>query len=154
MTDTLTVTHPPVFAVDPGREKCGLAVVTYTRQVLHQEIVDIPSLPIRVAHYLGRYGIERIVLGDRTGARDIRDTLRRAGFLLEIIFVDEDHSSEFGRRRFLLANPGTGWRRFLPVGLREPDQPYDDYVAVILAERFFDGSRSTRQRRSRARKPV
>lgn len=134
-----------MLAVDPGREKCGMAVVTRAGAVLIQEIVPVCDLPLRVAHHIGRFGVETIVLGDRTGAREARSMLRQAGITLEIAFVDEDHSSEMGRRRFLMHNPPHGWRRLLPIGLREPDRPYDDFVAVILAERFLNGNRSTRR---------
>ena len=143
--------HPPLLAIDPGREKCGLAVVSYTRQVFEQEIIPIADLPFRLAYHIGRYGITLVVIGDRTGARDTREMLRLAGFQLEIAFVDEDRSSELGRKRYLLDHRGVGLARFLPVSMRVPDQPYDDYVAVILAERYLDGSRSTRIRRSRSR---
>ena len=145
--ETLDAVNAPLLAVDPGREKCGLAVVTRTAEVLAQEIVPVAELPLRVARYIGRYGVDMIVLGDRTGSRDIRHRLRQAGLLLEIALVDEHRSSELGRRRYLLLHPGKGWRRFLPIGLREPDHPYDDYVAVILAERYLAGTRSTRKRR-------
>jgi RNase H-fold protein (predicted Holliday junction resolvase) len=140
---------PPLLAVDPGREKCGMAVVTLARQVLEREILPLEMLTMRVAHYIGRYGIDTIVVGDRTGAKDVRELLRRGGFQLEIIFVDEDRSSELGRRRYLQDHPGRGWARLLPITLRVPDQPFDDYVAVILAERYLDGRRSTRLRRQR-----
>jgi RNase H-fold protein (predicted Holliday junction resolvase) len=143
--------RPPLLAIDPGREKCGVAVVDHARRVLEREVIDPASLPLRLAYYVGRYGIETIVLGDRTGAREVRDTLRRAGFQVEVVFVDEHRSSELGRRRFLEAHPGRGWARLLPVGLRAPDRPYDDFVAVILAERYLDGTRSTRARRLRQR---
>ncbi len=138
--------RPPLLAVDPGREKCGVAVVRFDRTVIEQTIISLAELPLSVARYVGRYGIETIVVGDRTGSRRVRDLLREAGFRLEITFVDEHRSSELGRQRFLLANPARGWRRLLPIGLREPHRPYDDYVAVILAERYLDGNRSTRIR--------
>ncbi len=137
---------PPLLAVDPGREKCGVAVVAPSRAVLVQEIVPRDNLPLRVAHFVGRYGVETLVLGDRTAAREVRDQLRQAGFRLDIVFVDEHRSSELGRRRYLETHPGRGWERLLPVSLRVPDVPYDDYVAVILAERYLDGTRSTRIR--------
>ncbi|MHB9130949.1 MAG: pre-16S rRNA-processing nuclease YqgF [Armatimonadota bacterium] len=143
---------PPLLAVDPGREKCGVAVVTYTREVLEKEIIDTASLPLRIAYHVGRYGIDTVVLGDRTGSREVRDSLRAAGMRLEIIFVDEHRSSELGRRRFLLSNKAKGWEKLLPIGMRTPNKPYDDYVAVILAERYLDGSRSTRMRRTHTRR--
>lgn len=142
-------TSPPLLAIDPGKEKCGIAIVTHQRAILAQEIAPLIALPLRIAHFIGKYGITTIVVGDRTGARETRDLIRGAGFNLEIVFVNEDRSSELGRRRFLLANPPKGWKKLLPMGLRSPERPYDDYVAVILAERYLDGSRSTRIRRNR-----
>jgi hypothetical protein len=50
--------------------------------------------------------------------------------------VNEDRSSLEGRYRYLKEN-SRGLSRILPVGLRIPREPYDDYVAVILAERFL-----------------
>jgi hypothetical protein len=149
MNTLLANVHPPLLAIDPGREKCGVAVVTYRREVLVQEIVGLDDLHLRVAHCIGRYGITLIVLGDRTGAREVRELLRRGGFQQEIAFVDEHRSSERGRERYLLAHPARGWERLLPVGLRTPNHPYDDYVAVILAERYLDGQASTRLRRQK-----
>lgn len=140
----------PLLAIDPGREKCGVAVVTDRREVLAKEIIGVEELHARVAHYIGRYGIGLIVLGDRTGAREVRERLRRGGFQQEVAFVDEHRSSELGRERYLQDHPGRGWERWLPIGLRVPDQPFDDYVAVILAERYLDGRASTRLRRKRA----
>jgi RNase H-fold protein (predicted Holliday junction resolvase) len=139
----------PLLAIDPGREKCGLAVVTPERKVLVKEIIDLAEVHLRIAHYIGRFGVVLIVLGDRTGAREVRDLLRRGGFHQEVAFVDEHRSSELGRERYLRDHPGRGWERLLPIGLRTPDHPYDDYVAVILAERFLDGRASTRMRRKR-----
>lgn len=138
--------RPPLLAIDPGRDKCGLAVVTLDRRVLEREITPLRELPLRIAHLLGRYGVQTTVVGDRTGAREVRDLIRQHGFPLEIAFVDEDRSSELGRRRYLLDHPGRGLARFLPISLRCPNCPYDDYVAVILAERYLAGTRSTRIR--------
>jgi hypothetical protein len=50
--------------------------------------------------------------------------------------ISEDNSSREGRRRFLETNR-QGWRRLVPLGLQSPWRPYDDYVAVVLGERFL-----------------
>jgi len=139
---------PPLLAIDPGTEKCGIAIVTPQRRILEQEITPVAGLALRIGYFIGKYGVDTIVLGDRTGARDARDLIRSAGFSLEIVFVNEDRSSELGRRRYLQTHTARGWQRLLPIGMRTPDRPYDDYVAVILAERYLDGSRSTRVNRT------
>lgn len=149
-----TTATPPLLAIDPGKEKCGVAVVTYQRTTLAQEITPIATLTLRIAYLVGKYGITTIVLGDRTGAREVRDLIRNAGFTMEVVFVNEDRSSELGRRRYLLAHPPKGLMRLLPIGMRSPDRAYDDFVAIILAERFLDGSRSTRFRRGGKKNPA
>lgn len=136
----------PLVAIDPGREKCGVAVVSAKHEVLLQEIISTEKLLSRLAEHVGHFGIKIVVIGDRTGAKEIQAVLANSGMKLGVIFVDEDHSSELGRKRYLLAHRGRGLARFLPIGLRSPDKAYDDYVAVIIAERYFAGIRSTRIR--------
>jgi len=139
--------NPPIIAIDPGRTKCGIAVVKKDRIVLEKEIIRTESLNGVVSYLIGKYGSEIIVLGDRTYSKNIYNMLRQSGFRMDIIFVDEDRSSELGRRKFLLDNPAKGFAKLLPLGLRSPDRPYDDYVAIILAERYLDGIRSLRRKK-------
>ncbi len=138
---------PPIIAIDPGREKCGLAVVSRTGTVIIREIIPLNDLIMRISHFLGRYGVRNIVLGDRTGSRNVRELIRSAGITNDVSFVDEDHSSEIARRRYLTEHPGKGFARLLPIGMRTPDVPIDDYVAVILAERYLAGWGSTRRKK-------
>lgn len=138
---------PPIIAIDPGREKCGLAVVTRSGEVITREIILLNDLIIRISYHLGRYGVRNIVLGDRTGSRNVRELIRSAGITNDVAFVDEDRSSEIARKRYLMEHPGKGIARLLPIGLRTPDEPIDDYVAVILAERYLAGWGSTRRRK-------
>jgi hypothetical protein len=63
--------------------------------------------------------------------------------------VDESHTSEQARRRYVNEKPAHGWRRLLPKALRTPETPYDDYVAILLAERWW----RERQDTARARSP-
>lgn len=129
----------PIVAIDPGRDKCGVAVVDRERHVLYQAVVPIDEVAGLLLPLAREQGISKIVVGDRTGTSDIIRRLRNAGLELEIKLVDEHQSSDEGRRRFFDENPPLGWRRLLPRTLLFPDRPYDDYVAIILAERYFDG---------------
>lgn len=158
-----------VVAIDPGREKCGVAVVSSEREVILKAIVPAGRLLDEVQDLVARHGASTIVVGDRTGSRelaraicerlypgdairpgapdrgasgDARDAgARREGRDIEIMLVDEHESSMEARRRYLLEHPGRGLERLLPVSMRVPREPYDDYVAVILAERYFGQAR-------------
>ncbi len=124
-----------VLALDPGKFKCGLAVVT-SQGIVHEKLViGLPDLKDAVIKLSNQFKISAIVLGDRTNSKTIRFNLAtEVG--VPIVLIDEDKSSLEGRYRYLKENT-RGLLKILPIGLRVPRQPYDDYVAVILAERFF-----------------
>lgn len=128
-----------VLAVDPGRDKCGLAVVVSPGQVLHREVCPTQQLPARVQELAVRFPVAVLVLGDRTGARGSGDALRALPGLPEPTLVDEAGSTLEARERWRREVPARGWRRLLPVALRLPREPIDDWAAVILAERYLGG---------------
>lgn len=134
-----------VISVDPGTEKAGIAVVSRTRGTLERHVVNISECAQKALELAQRYSVDTVVMGDRTGCEPLIRALTEPACLgpgLRIVRVDEHRSSLEARERYLRANPGRGLARLLPLGLRCPDRAYDDYVAEILAERYF--SRSTK----------
>jgi len=127
----------PVLAVDPGRDKCGLAVVERNGRVLYQGIVATAKVAEAAAGLVGDHGVGQVVVGDRTAAKEVCRALGAARPPMTPTLVDEHRSSEEGRRRFFRDNPPRGWRRLLPISLQTPPHPYDDYVAVLIAERYL-----------------
>lgn len=124
-----------VLAVDPGSMKCGLAVVTNQFTVLNKQIVELQNLKNTVQQLCSGYLVSAVVVGDRTHSKAICSQLA-SSLSLPVFMVNEHRSSLEGRYRYLKEN-SRGLSRILPIGLRIPHEPYDDYVAVILAERFF-----------------
>ncbi|MCS6949059.1 MAG: hypothetical protein RMM06_01085 [Armatimonadota bacterium] len=129
------MSEPAVLAIDPGRSKVGIAVVRRDKQVLHRSVVAVVDLHTEVQRLLVRFRPQCIVIGGGTGFRALEPLLRAVS--LPVHIVDEAYTSEQARRRYLRENPPKGWRRLLPAWLRFPEQPYDDYVAIILAERYW-----------------
>jgi RNase H-fold protein (predicted Holliday junction resolvase) len=130
-----------VLAIDPGRDKCGLALLRGDGEVLKQSVVRTAEVGDTVAVLVQRHPGAVVIVGDRTGGRDISATLDQR-LQQKTVLVDEHRSTEEGRRRYFRENPPRGWRRLLPLGLQTPPKPYDDYVAVILAERYLESLRS------------
>lgn len=126
-----------IVAVDPGREKCGVAVVTGDLELISKEIVSREEAVHRVLELAKKHGAGKVVLGDRTGSREFAGEIAQEHPSPEILFIDEHMSSMEGRRRYLLDHPLPGLGKLIPVSLRAPGEPFDDYVAVVLAERFF-----------------
>lgn len=129
-----------VIAVDPGREKCGLAVVGRTGEVFMKAVVATDRLPSVVAQLAALHRIATVVIGNRTGSRAAAMAIaggQPADRPLTIRTVDEHRSTDQARARYWRDNPPRGLARLIPVTLQVPPVPVDDYVAVILAERFF-----------------
>jgi len=133
-----------VLAVDPGRDKCGLAVVRRDGCVLDRAIVATGEVAQKVAQLIREHRVEQVIVGDRTAAREVVRALAGADLPRAPVLVDEHRSSEQGRRRFFRDNPRRGWRRLLPLALQTPSRPYDDYVAILLAERYLAEQRPER----------
>lgn len=132
-----------VIAIDPGTDKCGVAVVDRERGCLHRSVESAAAIA-DVLHVLAaRHPGARLVIGDGTGSRSFAQRLREAGVLDKLgepIFVDEHRSSEEARRLYLERNR-KGWRKWIPLGLQTPREPIDDYVAEVLAHRCFAANR-------------
>lgn len=130
-----------IIALDPGREKCGVAVVHEERGLVMKCVIQTEELTIRIQELMIEYPANLIVIGDGTSSQDAQQVLKKININhqpLNIILVDERHSTDEARHRYWVENPPKGLRRLIPVTMQVPPRPVDDYVAVILAERYFN----------------
>ena len=133
-----------LLAIDPGRAKCGLAVVRGPENpgeaplCLERRVVETERLTLAVGEILRRRPeIERFLLGNATYSATLRRALIETFPQIPLELVDEHGTSAGARVRYVQDNPAPGWRRLLPQGLRSPEVPYDDYAALLLAEDYF-----------------
>jgi RNase H-fold protein (predicted Holliday junction resolvase) len=129
-----------ILAIDPGREKCGLAAMDRQQGVLQQAIVDCPQLLDMVNSIAQRYKCRILVLGNGTAATATKEkllTLLRERQVEKIELINERNSTQEARLRYWLAHPPSGWRKFIPAGLLAPPCAIDDFAAIILGERYF-----------------
>ncbi len=128
---------PVVLAIDPGSSKCGIAVASESGEIVYRAIVATCELISLVRDLVAGYRPIQLVCGNGTGSVAILRDLMSAGLSTPITPVDESYTSEAARIRYIKENPARGLARLLPRSLRTPSVPYDDYVAIILAERFW-----------------
>jgi len=121
-----------VLAIDPGRSKCGVAVCA-PGEVRARAIVAPQALPALVRDWQDRHRVTLIVVGNRTGSAEVIAGLRDA-VAVPLRTVEEAGTTLRARTRYFAEHPPRGWRRLIPLGLQTPPEPYDDYVAVLLAE--------------------
>ncbi len=129
-----------VLSIDPGRAKCGIAILNREGEVLFRGIVAADRIVEETLALNAAYTPDAILVGAGTGSRPVLLALQQVGLSALLHCVDESYTSEAARKRFVGENPPKGWRRLLPHSLRTPDRPYDDYVAIILAERWIKNS--------------
>jgi RNase H-fold protein (predicted Holliday junction resolvase) len=129
-----------ILGFDPGRDKCGLAVMGEPRQLLYHQVVLSSEAIATIQQLCQQFPIEIIVMGDQTTAKSWRHKLERdLSLSLPIVLVDERYSTLEARDRYWQMYPPQGFQRLIPQGLREPPRPIDDIVAILLIERYFKG---------------
>jgi RNase H-fold protein (predicted Holliday junction resolvase) len=127
-----------VLGIDPGSDKCGVAVCAPGR-VLARAIVRPAALPGLVVGWAAEHNVDAIVVGGGTGSRNVMAALAglRASRRLPPVTVAEERDTTLAaRRRYFEEHPARGWRRVVPRSFQVPPEPYDDYAAVIIAERL------------------
>jgi RNase H-fold protein (predicted Holliday junction resolvase) len=127
-----------VLAIDPGREKCGIAVCGPAGVVAHR-VVHVENLLGMAGEWITSYRVDLVLLGNRTGSRDIR--ARLSPLAVPVAIVEEQGTTLAARRRYFEDHPPRGWRRLLPRSFQIPGVPYDDYAAIVLAETYLRGGK-------------
>jgi RNase H-fold protein (predicted Holliday junction resolvase) len=128
-----------VVAVDPGRFKCGVAVVARTPdgvRIMLREITGLCDLPDRLDAVIGEYRPTAVIVGTGTGSDKVAAVVTVAARSL-LVKVSEQFTTLEARKRYFRECPPSGLRRLIPVSLLSPPVPYDDWAAVILAERYL-----------------
>ncbi len=126
-----------VAAIDPGREKCGIAVLAGVDQVLDQAVVPTVWLEDELSARVRKYEPELILLGNGTTSKAAEEVVREAAPDVPLEIVNEFRTTDDAKRAYWKANPPTGWRRFFPTSMQVPPVPVDDFVAVLLAQRYL-----------------
>jgi hypothetical protein len=128
-----------VIAVDPGSDKCGLAAVRATGEILHLSIVPCAELARSLAALRQQLRAETLVIGDRTGSAAIAKIVREACPDARMEMVNEHNSTLRARDLYWQRNPPGLLARLIPQSFRVPPGPIDDYAAAVLALDWLRG---------------
>ena len=128
-----------VLAIDPGRDKCGVAVLSSAGEILFQEVVATKDLEACVLALM-RAHRPQIVMGNGTTSAAAKARVEAAAGSGAVALVDEYRTTEEAKELYRQTHPPRGWRRLVPRGMLTPPVPVDDFVAVILAQRFLTGT--------------
>ena len=130
-----------IIAIDPGTKKCGYAVVDSNLNVLQREVISTEKIAKNIEDSLNIYKIDKIILGNGTNYKSIEESLKNQFPQLKIILIEEEFSTLEARKKYFEAHPPRGIFKIIPLSLRVPPCHYDDFVAVLLAEKYFRNNR-------------
>lgn len=129
------------MAIDPGTDKCGMALVRRdgggSLQLLWREVVPRGEVVAKVGESTATSPHSLLIVGRGTGSKDLVREISDALPAEALLLVDEQDTTWQARERYWEYNPRKGWRRLLPASLQTPPEPVDDFVALILAERVL-----------------
>jgi RNase H-fold protein (predicted Holliday junction resolvase) len=124
---------------DPGRDKCGVAVMTGDRQILYHQVLASETIAQTLPQLCTQYQVNQVVMGNQTTAKQWQGKLQ--SYLpasLPLALVNERNSTAEAKERYWQMYPPRGLDRLLPLGLRTPPRPVDDIVAILLIERYLN----------------
>lgn len=129
------------LAIDPGSSKCGLAIVqrdsTGKLKLIWRAIVPPEDLVESIEESGHKDDFSLIIVGSGTTSKVIVESLRLWRPSMAILIVDERDTTIQARERYWVHNPRRGLRKLLPATLQLPPEPFDDFAALILAERVL-----------------
>lgn len=125
------------FGFDPGKDKCGIAIVTLEGNPIRHEVIASDTVIATLQSWIQTHSIQSLILGDQTGSKQWRSRIIEALPNIQIITIDERFSSQQARDRYWKMYPAQGLQKLVPLGMRTPPRPIDDIVAIILVERYL-----------------
>lgn len=133
-----SLSQPVILGLDPGRQKCGLAIMGVDRILRYQEVVPVEAVLSAIEQLRQRFPISTIVLGDQTGSKQWKENLAQLDDPPRIMLVDERYTSLEARERYWQMYPPKGLAKLLPQSFRTMPRPIDDIVAILLIERYLN----------------
>lgn len=128
--------EPLIIAIDPGREKCGLAVLRGP-EVRLRGLVPRPEIALTCRYLLGQFPGARVIVGNQTAGRAVGEQIRASCPDTPVELVGEAYTTIEAERLYCCDNPPGCWLCWLPASLRCLPRPVDDYAAVALAQRYL-----------------
>ena len=127
-----------ILGFDPGRDKCGLAVMGEDLQLHYHQVVTAAEAIASIDSLLQKFPVSVVVMGDRTTSKQWQSQLKEVlPANIALFMVDEHNSTLEARDLYWQMYPPKGFTKLIPQGLREPPRPIDDLVAILLIKRHL-----------------
>ncbi|MEX0272623.1 resolvase [Leptolyngbyaceae cyanobacterium UHCC 1019] len=131
--------QPTILGFDPGRLKCGIAVMGVDRIIKYHQVVSSTDAIAEIGMLRQSFPVSLLVMGNQTSSKEWKVKLLDAfSDPLRIVMVDERNSTLEARDRYWQMYPPKGFLSLVPQSLRSIPRPVDDIVAILLIERYLE----------------
>lgn len=130
-----------ILAIDPGREKTGIAILNNDSDVLEHKIINSEDLISQIKNLFNNYVINLIVMGNGTSSRKKYNLLKQEFIDVKIVLIDEYRTTDEARKLYFQENPPKGWKKLIPLGMQVPPVPVDDYAAIVIGRKYLKNNR-------------
>lgn len=127
------------LSIDPGKDKSGLAVMDKNSSVIEKKVIATINFKKEISDYCKKYSFKKILIGNSKKGKELQTAIIASGIKPEIILVDEANSTLEARKLYWKENIPKGLLRLIPESLRLPPDPYDDYSAIVIGNRYLKG---------------
>lgn len=125
-----------ILAIDPGREKTGIAILKNS-DVFEHKIINSEELVQIIKSLLEKYIIKTIVMGNGTSSKKKYDLLKQEFIDRDIVLINEYRTTDEARKLYFQENPPKGWKKLIPLGMQVPPVPVDDYAAIVIGRKYL-----------------
>lgn len=125
-----------ILAIDPGREKTGIAILKNS-DVLEHKIINSEELVQIIKSLLEKYIIKTIVMGNGTSSKKKYDLLKQEFIDRDIVLINEYRTTDEARKLYFQENLPKGWKKLIPLGMQVPPVPVDDYAAIVIGRKYL-----------------
>lgn len=129
--------HKIILGLDPGRDKCGVAVMNDSCLIIYHQVIDSNRTISKIAELVKLHDVNFVVMGDGTTSQIWRQKINSTLPSMTVIAVNEANSTLEARERYWIMYPPTKLKRLIPRSLLIPPRPVDDIVAILLIERYL-----------------
>jgi RNase H-fold protein (predicted Holliday junction resolvase) len=124
------------LGIDPGRAKCGIAVIFDDGARESLDVVPTGDIEHRIEKEVRAGGVAALCVGHATTSGAIVRLCESKWPSIPLHVVDETNTTFEARERYFIDHPPRGLWRLIPRGLLVPKGPLDGYAALLIVERF------------------
>lgn len=126
-----------LMAIDPGRAKCGIAVVDRKGTVLFVKAVENSVVVAELQQIFDEYVLNKVVMGNGTDHINVLTKIKAAYPNLSIEMVDEKNTTLMARKLYWQYNKPSFWQNLIPYDWRTTPI-LDGYAALAIAIKYME----------------